>query len=268
MKRAYFVVEGPHDVEFVGRLLKFWGLKRVQQEKKLHDFWRPLVPTTYPPQGDLLRRVPVPTFLASADVEVAVNAAVGDSQLARMLNAELGSATFEASALDAVALVLDADDKAPLARWTGLRTQIAVPTGFPLVLPAEPNTVSTSRIRGGALVLPGDGRQGTLETLLLETGALAYPTFLREAEEFVRRLDQEARVDALAAELVDFDTSSGRRKAHVAAAAVALRPGKAIQTSIQDNRWIDEAARAVPALAACLDFVARILDVPLPAPGT
>lgn len=38
MEYAYLVVEGPHDVEVVGKVLKSNGFKRVQQLSKLDEY--------------------------------------------------------------------------------------------------------------------------------------------------------------------------------------------------------------------------------------
>ena len=43
-KYGYLVVEGPHDVEFVYRLLSPFGMSRVRLEKDLDPFFSPLIP--------------------------------------------------------------------------------------------------------------------------------------------------------------------------------------------------------------------------------
>ena len=74
MRRSYLEVEGPHDVEFVARLLPP-SFKRVQMLADLDPALRCLVPAKFPHRDDLLRRVPVPTlpglmrYLSSADAQ-------------------------------------------------------------------------------------------------------------------------------------------------------------------------------------------------------
>jgi hypothetical protein len=53
---AYLVIEGPHDVEFIGRFLKLKGFSRVRMMSDLDEFWQFLVPREFPYAGDLLRR--------------------------------------------------------------------------------------------------------------------------------------------------------------------------------------------------------------------
>ena len=52
MRRSYIAVEGPHDVEFVARLLP--GFSRVKQLGELEEGFRLLVPTKFPHRNDLL----------------------------------------------------------------------------------------------------------------------------------------------------------------------------------------------------------------------
>lgn len=74
-KYGYLVVEGPHDAEFVYRLLSPFGMKRVQLVANLDPFFVELTRIEYPPDGDLEKRMPVPLFLQSATHAVAVHRA-------------------------------------------------------------------------------------------------------------------------------------------------------------------------------------------------
>ncbi len=259
MVRVYLLVEGPHDVEFIGRLLKWWACKRIQLLKRVDPFWHPLIPKVFPHLDDLLARVPVPTFFETTDLQVAVSVAVGDSKIARILRADLTVPSFCVDELDAIGLVLDADDKTPRDRWQALSRAIQLPPNLHMTLPAEPNTVARANPRFGALVLPGDGTRGSLEDLLIACGKIVYPQLLRKAQTYVRAVDGRARRGIGSAALTDFDTSSGRKKALFAAMTAPLRPGKAMQVSIQDNRWLSEATRELPSVRACLSFMAALL---------
>jgi len=57
---SYLVVEGPHDIEFVGRFLKIGGLSRIKQLADLDAAFARLVPRDFPHRGDLLKRVRLP----------------------------------------------------------------------------------------------------------------------------------------------------------------------------------------------------------------
>ena len=81
-KYGFLVVEGPHDVELAYRLLAPCGLKRIRSESEVDNFFRPLIPREYPPEGDLQKRMGTPLFLASASHAVAIFSARGDSRFA------------------------------------------------------------------------------------------------------------------------------------------------------------------------------------------
>ena len=55
---------------------------------------------------------------------------------------------------------------------------------------------------------------------------------------------------------------AGTTKAVINAIASVLKPGKAIQTSIQDNRWVRDAGLAVPAVAEVSAFLRTLLQLP------
>src|SRR5437899_2602972 len=82
----------------------------------------------------------------------------------------------------------------------------------------------------------------------------AFPHLLRAATQHVDGLDEswpEFRGD----DLKELKKPAGRHKAIIASAAAVLKPGKAIQVSIQDNRWIDGDALRTPRIHACLAFL-------------
>jgi hypothetical protein len=83
-KYGFLVVEGPHDVEFVYRLLSPRGMRRVQMEADLDPFLRPLIPKDYLPGGDLQKRMPTPLFLQSGSHAVAIHSAEGDTRVLRL----------------------------------------------------------------------------------------------------------------------------------------------------------------------------------------
>ncbi len=119
---GYLVVEGPHDTEFLARLLGAWGMHRVQNSRDLEAFWHPLVPRTFPHQGDLLKRVPVPVFLSNATHSIAIHSASGHTRIAQTLQETSYSL---ASRLESIGIFLDADTEVSIAqRFTDLSEQI------------------------------------------------------------------------------------------------------------------------------------------------
>jgi hypothetical protein len=122
-RRSYLVVEGPHDVELVGRLLKPHGFGRTKTLSALDPLWQPLVPRNFPADGeDLLKRMPVPVFFANATHSLAVQSAVGDTRLVLTVEESLAVLPDGGATLTGVGILLDADDeKTPATRFSTIR---------------------------------------------------------------------------------------------------------------------------------------------------
>ena len=263
MRYVYFAVEGPHDLEFVARFLKLHGLERIRLKPELAPFWRPVLPTTWPPppkSDDLLKRVPVPTFFQNDAVSVAIDAVNGDSQLiASAINVRSTVNKPGGDALDAIGIVLDSDQKKSAGeRFTTISNALAAEE-LPLAL--APGQVVEGPPRLGIFVLPDNVNAGTLEDLLIECAEKQYPQLLASARTHVDSV--EAEVPPYAKEdLADFLKPSGKRKAIVGSIGSVLRPGKAIQMSIQDNRWVDGEALELPRMKVFREFVDALLTPP------
>src|SRR5262245_26375598 len=120
---SYLVVEGPHDVEFIARLLRPIGFHRVKLEAELDPFFESLVPHSFPPDGDLMKRVPLPAFLKSDTNSVAIHSASGDSRIVQTV--EENAALLSLSSLDAIGIFLDADSQIdPHARYSSVRNEL------------------------------------------------------------------------------------------------------------------------------------------------
>ncbi|MBK1643243.1 hypothetical protein CKO25_00950 [Thiocapsa imhoffii] len=255
-KYGYLVVEGPHDVEFVYRLLSPFGLKRVRFESDLDDTLRPLIPREYPPGGDLQKRMPVPLFLISDSHAIAVHSAIGDTRLVETIEENL--ALLDRSTVTSIGLILDSDKQtAASERYARIRDRMGK---IGLLLDEKPGALTLGAPRLGAFVLPDNAAAGTLEDLLLESAALVYPCLLDTARHHV---DAEGKASCcLPEDLEDLAKPAGRNKAIIGAMASILRPGKAVQVSIQDNRWLRDQALSVPRIKAVQDFLRNLFDLP------
>ncbi len=266
MKYGYIAVEGPHDLAFVGRLLELHALDRVKMLGHLDPFWHALVPRSFPHSDDLLKRVPVPTFFASATHSVAVHVVDGDSGFPNTLKDSLDSLYAEdAPTLTGIGVMLDADSKKPAReRFEQLKSALTK-TAFPLpiTLPDSPGEIWPGPPRTGIFVLPDNAHEGTLEDLLAECARAVYPTLEASARAY---LDSAGAAEELTKDdRKDFAKPAGRNKALVACIAAFLRPGKAIQVSLQDNRWLEPPLSRFPRVVAVHDFLASLLELPPPA---
>ncbi len=260
VRHAYIVVEGPHDVELVARLLKPLGLKSVQKHPDLDPYWTRLIPTKFPPPPDfdLLKRVSVPFFYQSADVSLAVQAANGETRIAEAIEETLAALRSPPSS---IGVVLDADQKAtPFERFAALKAKLALSKDAPVQLADKPGAIAPGPPRAGAFVLPDNTQQGTLEDLLLECAETSYPSLLSAARSLVEGVDPHDEAFHRQ-DMADFVKPAGRNKATVACIVGVLRPGKSVQVSIKDNRWLAGAACELPRIKAVQAFLCDLLDV-------
>jgi hypothetical protein len=258
-KLAYIGVEGPHDIEFVARLLKPRGFTRVKRLADLDPYWVDLVPKTYPPDDVLLKRVPVPFFFQSTTHAVAIQSAIGVSNLVSLVQ---GTLDLKQNALPAaVGVILDADgDQTPQQRFSAILTELAT-KGVLTVgqAPANLGGVTTGNPRWGIYVLPDNAARGTLEDILLECADTAYPNLKQHAETFVNGFDQAQLTEG---DTDDFNKPAGPNKTRVACISSVLKPGKAIQVSIQDNRWFEGPTLTLRRVVAVSDFLRQLLALP------
>ncbi|WP_228014277.1 DUF3226 domain-containing protein [Fortiea sp. LEGE XX443] len=227
------MAEGPQDIEFLIRLLKLYGLRRVTKLSALDSFWEPLVPKTFPVDDDLMKRVPVPTFLENNELSIALHSAIGITRLANTVEESL--ALIPSSEIFGVGFVLDADsNEIPFERFTALTNEIS---SIGLPLPSALGKVTNSSPRCGIFIMPNNVVAGTLEDILLECAKLNYPDLLELALNYVSSIDmsQLSKDD-----LRELNKPAGKNKAVISSISSILRPGRTLQVSIQDNRWLNE----------------------------
>lgn len=256
-KFGYLVVEGPHDVEFCYRLLRHTGLERIRKLSELDPFFKDLIPTKFPHDDDLQKRMPVPLFLQNTTHAIAIHSATGESKLVATL--EETCALLDPSRWAGIGLVLDADSqKTPAQRFAKICDSLRDTTSLPV--PAAAGVVTKGSPRVGAYVMPDNHGTGTLEDLLLECAARQFPQLLPHATQYVAAA-LGAGVVTQAQHLDDIRKPAGQNKAVVGAMATIFRPGKAVQMSIQDNDWVRGDALTLPRIKAMQDFLLQLFDM-------
>lgn len=255
---SYLAVEGQHDAAFIGRLLKEGGFTLVRHKQDLDPAYTRLVPTGFPHEDDLLKRVPVPFFYQKPDHAVALHPAGGESELAACAVIAVPQV---ARAVDAIGFVLDADDKrSPVERLTKLATRISEKSPAPgFSLPAAPGRVHPGLPRCGVFVMPDNVNCGTLEDLLIEGAGVHYGDLLAQASSYVQSVD---RAQLTGEDMAEIEAPAGCKKAQVGVVSAVLKPGKAIQTSIADNRWLEGRAAEQRRIAAFRAFLRDLLSEP------
>jgi len=255
---SYIAVEGQHDAAFIGRLLKNAGFKIVVKKNDLEPAFSRLVPTDFPYEDDLMKRVPVPFFYQTPDHAVALHPAGGESELA-------GRAVIAvpqiSGAVEAIGFVLDADNRGtPIARLATLAARTVEKSGAAgFTLPATPGQVLSGPPRCGVFVMPDNVNAGTLEDLLLDCAAVHYGDLRTKAESYLRGIDR-ARLSK--SDLEEINAPAGPKKAQIGTISAVLKPGKAIQNSIADDRWLEGEAAEPPKVLAFRMFLRDLLNEP------
>jgi hypothetical protein len=126
-------------------------------------------------------------------------------------------------------------------------------------LPDDPGQISLGPPRLGAYVLPDNLNPGTLEDLLLECAQQAYPNLLQSATAHADAVPSDATLTN--EDRQEFNKPSGRNKAIVGAIASVLRPSRAVQVSIQDNRWLRGDTLKLVRIKAVQDFLAGLFEL-------
>lgn len=260
LRYSYLIVEGPHDAEFVGRFLKLAGISAIENISKLDSFWKRLVPTEFPHGGHLLDRVPVPFFFSGKSHSVAISTARSDSRIAKTLQETLAVVEWEVDELEGLGIILDADKQIPMQRFQNIRNEIQKKVEK-LMLPNVPGRVDTGTSpRSGIFILPDNNIPGTLEDLLIQCSEVSYPRLLAAADVFINEIESEM-VTYTSDEKRDFLSPSGVNKATVGSVANVLKPGKSIQVSIHDNRWVTAETLMVPEIYDFNNFIRCLLNI-------
>ena len=251
VRYCYIVAEGIQDIEFLICLLKSRGLRRVTRLSSLDPFWQPLVPKTFPVDGDLMKRVPVPVFLQNTELSVALHNAIGITRLSNTIEESL--ALIPASQISGIGLVLDADDEqTPQKRFEELISKLSP---FGLSVPSVPGEVMKGSPRCGIFITPNNSESGTLENILLECAQVNYPDLINLSTNYVYGIDATQLTNS---DLKELNKPAGKNKAVVSCISSILRPGKALQVSIQDNRWIDEQTMALDSVKVVKIFLDEV----------
>jgi hypothetical protein len=228
----------------------------VQQEQKLDALWHPLIPRRFPPDGDLLKRVPVPAFFQNVNHSVAIHNAVGSYRLVPTVEETLRFPGFKSAEVSSIGLFLDADWQTPVPdTFARLKAQIQA---VGLRSADEPGTVNHAAPRTGVFIFPDNHNPGTLEDLLDDCAALVYRELREKAQQFTAGA---ATIQHTEDDRREFDRPAGKMKVTMGCIANFLRPAKAIQTSIADNRWLREESLALPNIATLDTFLKDLIGL-------
>ena len=126
-KFAYIIVEGQHDIGFIGKILTFFQLKKIENFDDLNEFWRKIIPNKFPHGGNLLKRVPIPIFLQDIDMNysIAIQDAKGETNISELLNTNLENDSLDLSKLSAIGIFMDSDKNTPEEKFKKLIKELS-----------------------------------------------------------------------------------------------------------------------------------------------
>jgi hypothetical protein len=257
MRYCFLAVEGPHDVEFIARILESLGLEKIREYDNLEPVLQDrLVPKKWPAEGDLFKRHPAPMFLKSRSHWIVLRSAEGDSKLVQAVRDGVFALRDEAEAFSSVGVIRDSDKGAPFELVAGVRNGVL---DFLPHLPLEAGVVTHGTPSCGVYVIPDNRNQGTLEDVLLPCAAAVYSGLLAGAQHYIDGVDYGAldRRDQK-----DINKPAGRKKAVLGCVANVLKPGKSIVASIDDNRWVEGLTLEFPPVQAVSDFLKELCGLP------
>lgn len=252
MKYCYIVTEGIHDIEFLTKLIKqLFSLSRIKNRSLVNPFWDELIPKTFPINDDLLKRIPVPSFIQNEQYSIALHNASGINNIVNTLEESLS--VIDTSKLFSIGLILDADtEEKPQKRFQDLIQELSKKITLINFLSLQLGEVNLSNPRFGIFILPDNQNQGTLESMLMECAKINYPDLLQSAIEYIEEFD---RTKLTAKELKEFNKLAGKNKAIISSMSSILKPGKAIQVSLQDNQWINQNSLELPSIILLQKFI-------------
>lgn len=256
-KHFLIVVEGPHDSGIIGNLVHFRKYARkTDKREKVSGVWNGIIPRSYPFSIDKYDRVsPVPDFYESADLSLAIKTAGGDSSFGEVLKSLLAVLDFkDQKQIAGILIVTDADDKLAADKKSKIIKEITDTEGIDYESGNISVTGAPVSIPVTFYCFPDDNGMGNLENLLLEIGDVQYPLLLEGAKDYI---DTAAKTGY--SEL-DLKSSSKFNKAIIGCVTNTMKPGKANQMSIFENKWItDEALDKVEALKKLDETLERFL---------
>jgi len=261
----YLLTEGVHDVAFLGKLLTVcWAATPVETMEELDEApraWMGAFKWPIPRGANTpIRRlaVPAPVFYRlPAGTLVALRNAQGISEIGKTLAVDLEAFTRIPSGPESIGVVLDSDDEPADQRFGKLRAALE---SVKLAAPAALGEVSGGTPRVGVFALPEPGIVGTLEDVLLALGDVAYPELTVAARGYAAEWRKKADGDPTGSDWKEIRKPAGAKKATIGAMTAVLKPGKSMQVSLEDNRWVSDETKAVLGLQPCIGFLNALFE--------
>ena len=269
MRVDLLAVEGVHDIAFIQRILKVFGFSQQKLAKGIPTELSVLVPNRFPanPQGDLTKRVDLPHFHVKGEHWIVLLGAGGDSSVVEKVSSTLSALDDRQLEPSSISVFLDADNQIPekqLSRRLKEWTKKVEDTGLALLgsyhFPKKLGISVSGKCPFGIFVMPDNSSKGSIEDILIKQAVLEYRILHEKAHTFIQVVKTTDGAIPLGSELTKSGKNEGKAILH--AMTSVLKPGKTLQTSIADNKWVPEDASQFPLhFSPVVDFLRKQLAI-------
>jgi len=279
MRYSFIATEGIQDVAFISKILKNLGFSRERYKKRfidsqnsddsgiqsgkrifLNEFWYGLVPTSFPvgENGYFIEGVPLPWFWRGEQMCVAVQHFTGISNFIAGLQDNFEK--ISPADLFSIGFVLDADEnEQPSERFEKFRQAIKESIPDIPILPDRLGVTAGETPKTGFYIFPDNVSVGTLEDLLLDCADVVYPNIKRHAGNIIEK-ENEWLHDLNPKEKKEYQKDAGKNKLTVANISSIMKPGRAVQNTIEDFRWVCNETMSTVRVQGFVGFLEELLD--------
>jgi hypothetical protein len=236
LRHYYFIVEGPHDVAIIGKILKLIGVKEMKSLNDISDLWKQLIPNKYPFSNGKLDRVsPIPSFYQNKEISVAIKSAGEESKIISELDLTVSALTREdLKQIEGILVFCDADESTQKEKFNRVMKSIRENEDLSFNESCFENKIGMFNgvnIKADIYMFPDNESQGTLEDILLQGANIVYKDLLVAAKNYVSTVGTGYKKNW---------SVSSEKKVIMGCMTNVLKPGKANQISIYDNKWVSE----------------------------
>ncbi len=266
MKTHLFIVEGSHDVAFIGRILKtYLDLKKVEKVSQLSTFGGNIIPKSFPflDNSDSLDIFNiVPTFFGNNDVEICCVSAGGQESLLSTLDTTLaGKKRNELVGLESVTIFADADTYNRTEKINYFKG-IAKDKEFTIISEEsfvdENIIIKTSRLdfKVPFFIFPNNKDQGSIEDTIIENIHVKNTNDKHLLEEYTKLVDSAKNWCDANGER----KNSKREKAIIGGLGNIYAQGYSNVVIIDSEKfkWLDK-TNAVGGIPELVDFIKKII---------
>ena len=257
MRFILIITEGPHDVAAISKVFRVRGYEEINNKNEIPYALQRTIPTTYPFQenGWMDRGVPRPCFLKYGNCYIVIINAGGVDIIGDSLSRFMDLTSLETlQMLQGIAIIADMDIDTLETKQKRIIKQILNIEGITakIVEPLEGLVFKEDESFPLKLFFfPDNNVKGTLEILLLDGARAQYQDLYCEAVEYIDRAKKNYKL-----------RNSDGLKATVGVIANVLKPGRANQVSIQDDKWFTkESLDIVPSHSLFAVFLDSLLKL-------